>query len=640
MNSHDFPIVPGSLLSLMSCSYKVESFLGEGTFGKVAKCLNTNTNKMVAIKIMKDTRRSVQDAKRELAVLKKVKSLDPDTCNIVQWNCSFIYRNYMCLEFELLDVSLRDFLKQRNYWPLPLKEIRPILHQCATALKHLKDINIIHTDLKPDNIMMVDRRRQPLRVKIIDFGAACAVSEARQCWYIQTRWYRSPEVMLGLPFSEAIDMWSLGTVAAELFLGHALYPGSSEYDMLRFIVETQGQPPDHLLRSGQKTCRYFHKETSDSWRLKTQREVRKEMRIKSRETRRYQLKNLDDLKQVHQSDHASDVSFSTAKLRDQRQFVDMLKQMLHLDARRRITPSQLLEHPFISMSHLENMYPESLHVRSCFLKMDICRRQQQTSDSRNGSAQTTQQPSLHQQASSGTAHHDQHRVRPQLQPAAMSLAGPLHQGTDSRPSTSTQTQSQRSAVKRKRAEPEDREADNRNTKACLPTTSTTHAASNSGPPKAEPNRTDERTVLLGKSKTSAGHLASQSRKRSAPYIIPKRTANQGGHDVASSSSFGPAPSSSSGRAAAGAQNGLRPAASTIRGATGQTGSKRARLSPLIEDNRGRAGAKTEAPRATAQANTNTSTSQTGTISPTAQNWYAAFIPELLVCFKSTGPKQS
>lgn len=163
----------------------------------------------------------------------------------------------------MLEQNLYDFLKQNKFSPLPLKYIRPILQQVLTALLKLKvtvcvyntllfelynkiielfqQLGLIHADLKPENIMLVDPVRQPYRVKVIDFGSASHVSKAVCNTYLQSRYYRAPEIILGLPFCEAIDMWSLGCVVAELFLGWPLYPGSSEYDQIRYISQTQGK---------------------------------------------------------------------------------------------------------------------------------------------------------------------------------------------------------------------------------------------------------------------------------------------------------------------------------------------------------------------------------------------------------------
>ena len=135
----------------------------------------------------------------------------------------------------MLELNLYDFLKNNKFCPLKLKYIRPIMQQVLTALMKLKQLGLIHADLKPENIMMVDPARYPYRVKVIDFGSASHVSKAVPSTYLQSRYYRAPEIILGLPFSERIDMWSLGCVAAELFLGWPLYPGASEYDQIRYI---------------------------------------------------------------------------------------------------------------------------------------------------------------------------------------------------------------------------------------------------------------------------------------------------------------------------------------------------------------------------------------------------------------------
>ncbi|GMS82609.1 hypothetical protein PENTCL1PPCAC_4784, partial [Pristionchus entomophagus] len=119
--------------------------------------------------------------------------------------------------------------------------------QVLTALMKLKCLGLIHADLKPENIMLVDPVNQPFRVKVIDFGSAFhrQILTCRADTTVKT-YFRAPEIILGIPFTESIDMWSLGCVATELFLGWPLYPGSSEYDQIRYIVQTQGNPRIHM----------------------------------------------------------------------------------------------------------------------------------------------------------------------------------------------------------------------------------------------------------------------------------------------------------------------------------------------------------------------------------------------------------
>ncbi|KAL1478842.1 hypothetical protein MTO96_052339 [Rhipicephalus appendiculatus] len=190
----------------------------------------------------------------------------------------------------MLGPNLHDFMKEENLSPLPREYIRPVLHQILMALCRLKQLEIIHTDLKPENIVIVDPVQQPLRVKVIDFGCARQVSGEVLSTYLQTRWYRSPEFILDLPFCEVIDRWSLGCVAAELFLGSVLYPGSSEYEQLKYITDTQGLPGDGILNKATKLTKFFHQpiySSRFSWQLKTPEEYQRQTWRRSQERREY-----------------------------------------------------------------------------------------------------------------------------------------------------------------------------------------------------------------------------------------------------------------------------------------------------------------------------------------------------------------
>uniref|UniRef100_A0AAZ1XZ05 Protein kinase domain-containing protein n=1 Tax=Oreochromis aureus TaxID=47969 RepID=A0AAZ1XZ05_OREAU len=235
--------------------YTHTAFLGEGGFGIVAKCRDTKTNQAVAIKVNKSRPDILQQAKLEIFILEQLRRLDPDAANIVQWNGFFHDGERVCLKFELLDQCLWDYIRDPNNRRLPISEVRPILGQLTNALSHLGSVGIVHADLKPGNIMVVNRHESPVKVRLIDFGLACPVSAVMPGDRVGTVGYSAPEVMLGLPYNEAIDMWSLGLVAVELATGVPLYPGNQYYDVLKFIIETQGQPPDHVLDSGAAKAR-------------------------------------------------------------------------------------------------------------------------------------------------------------------------------------------------------------------------------------------------------------------------------------------------------------------------------------------------------------------------------------------------
>lgn len=93
-------------------------------------------------------------------------------------------------------------------------------------------------------------------------------------------------------------MWSLGCVIAELFLGWPLYPGASEYDQIRYISQTQGLPPEHMLNNATKTTKFFYRDSRGNhlfWRLKTPEEFEAETRQKTKEARKYMFNCLDDI---------------------------------------------------------------------------------------------------------------------------------------------------------------------------------------------------------------------------------------------------------------------------------------------------------------------------------------------------------
>ncbi|TWW65276.1 Homeodomain-interacting protein kinase 2 [Takifugu flavidus] len=224
-------------------------------------------------------------------------------------------------------------MKENNFCPLPLNAIRYIVQQLAIALQSLRSVGLTHCDIKLDNIMLVDHEKQPFRVKLIDFGLARVASTIPQGSVIQARCYRSPEVLLGLPLTEAVDMWSLGCLVGRLHLGYRLFDGNNEYDMMRSIVELLGQPPNSMLDAGINTKQYFKKSLwawNRSWKLK-----------KCHGTTAYHfLDSLDDILSAFPTKDSENPGLGL--------FVDMLKKMLDLDPATRITPAQLLQHGFLT----------------------------------------------------------------------------------------------------------------------------------------------------------------------------------------------------------------------------------------------------------------------------------------------------
>lgn len=379
-NDGDYTIVVGEHLYSNNDAYEVLSFLGRGTFGQVVKCRSRTSNSNVAIKILKNHPSYLRQGNVEVQILQTLSQHDTEAHNIVRATECFQHRNHMCLVFELLEQNLYEFLKSNHFRPLELREIRPIAQQVLTALSKLRSLGLIHADLKPENIMLVCPSDGVMRyrVKVIDFGSACHTSKAMQNTYLQSRYYRAPEILLGLPFNEAIDMWSLGCVIAELFLGWPLYPGSSEYDQIRYIVETQGLPSVDLLKVANKANRFFHYDSRlGQWRLKSQEEYATETNQRAKETRKYIFSSLEQIRDVTLSTSTSSLCLlddfnARLESNDRAYFTDLLRKMLQIRSSDRILPDKALEHEFISMNHLKPFVTLSKRVRDSFELMSVC----------------------------------------------------------------------------------------------------------------------------------------------------------------------------------------------------------------------------------------------------------------------------
>jgi dual specificity tyrosine-phosphorylation-regulated kinase 2/3/4 len=110
--------------------------------------------------------------------------------------------------------------------------------------------------LKPENILL--KRPDRSGIRVIDYGSSCYTNE-KVFTYIQSRFYRAPEVILGLDYGLPIDMWSTGCILAELYTGHPLFPGENEPDQLACIMQLLGPPKKEYLDQCSRKKQFFGK---------------------------------------------------------------------------------------------------------------------------------------------------------------------------------------------------------------------------------------------------------------------------------------------------------------------------------------------------------------------------------------------
>eukprot|EP00158_Paraphelidium_tribonemae_P004942 Partr_v1_DN27068_c0_g1_i4_m29107 putative dual-specificity tyrosine-(Y)-phosphorylation regulated kinase len=152
-------------------------------------------------------------------------------------------------------MNLYEFIKFHNFIGFSLSLIRRIAVQITSCLSLLRRENIIHCDLKPENILLVHPKKSA--IKVIDFGSSCFFDE-KIYTYIQSRFYRSPEIVLGLPYGSAIDMWSVGCILAELYTGYPIFPAQDEQELIACVMEIFGPPPIDLLMKASRRKLFFH----------------------------------------------------------------------------------------------------------------------------------------------------------------------------------------------------------------------------------------------------------------------------------------------------------------------------------------------------------------------------------------------
>uniref|UniRef100_A0A8C6LV97 Protein kinase domain-containing protein n=1 Tax=Nothobranchius furzeri TaxID=105023 RepID=A0A8C6LV97_NOTFU len=165
-----------------------------------------------------------------------------------------------------------------------------IAKQLLLALNHLHSVSLTHLNLTAEDISLVDHKSQPFKVKLSGFGFAGKTSKLSKMEIPKTIGHCAPEVLLDCPLNESVDIWSLGSLLASLFVGRPLFPTECAYEYLKIIMKLFGQPD--------------------------------------------QTKTEDKI-----------------EFKDLFAFVDLLKKMLTLNPEDRISPADALNHRFISMEH-------------------------------------------------------------------------------------------------------------------------------------------------------------------------------------------------------------------------------------------------------------------------------------------------
>ncbi|XP_044079419.1 dual specificity protein kinase CLK4-like isoform X4 [Siniperca chuatsi] len=248
----------------------------------------------------------------------------------------FEHEGHICIVFELLGLSTFEFLRQNEFLPFSVEQIRHMAFQIFRAICFLHRNKLTHTDLKPENILFVcsdcdlelndktkceERKLRSLDVKVVDFGTAKFDHEHHES-LVSTRHYRAPEIILDLGWNQSCDVWSLGCVLMEFYLGRTLFMTHDSKEHLAMMEKVLGPIPPHLLKQTRK--QHYVRNKRLNWDEQSSADD-------------YIRKHCKPLKQYIQR-----------KSEEEMQLFDLLSCMLEYDVCRRITLEEALWHPFFS----------------------------------------------------------------------------------------------------------------------------------------------------------------------------------------------------------------------------------------------------------------------------------------------------
>jgi dual specificity tyrosine-phosphorylation-regulated kinase 2/3/4 len=316
--------------------YEILSGLGKGSFGQVIKVYDHKHQRALALKLIRNKKRFHHQALIEVKILEHLNKKDvTGQAKIVRMYSYFYFRNHLCIAFELCGLNLYEYVKYNNFKGCSLDLTRKFAVQLLSGLKLLEDQKIVHCDLKPENILLQDPANKETDIKLVDFGSSCYENETVYT-YIQSRFYRSPEVILGHRYGLPIDMWSLGCILAEMHTGYPIFPGEDEAEQMQCFMEVLGVPPSHVLQDATRRDKFFDEFGNPKLKANSRGRIR----------------------------HPGSRDLGRSVQSKDREFLSFIRACLQWDASTRITASEAISHPWVAHQFKEYQQQAAASYRS------------------------------------------------------------------------------------------------------------------------------------------------------------------------------------------------------------------------------------------------------------------------------------
>ena len=334
---------------ILAEKYEVFATHGRGVFSSVLRARDVSVSgrdkdecPQVAVKVIRANDTMYKAGKMERVILKKLSQADPEgKKHCIKMLDSFEYRNHLCLVFEPMDMNLRDLTKKYGRGiGLHINAVKVYAAQMFIALLHLQQCGVLHADIKPDNILVNESRTT---VKICDFGSAMFSGDNEITPYLVSRFYRSPEVILGLPYDHPMDMWSIGCVIYELFTGQILFKGRTNNDMLKCMMDVKGPFPKKMIKKAEFAFKHFDLHDANLAFTLEEEDLVTKQPVKRNINNPVKKEGFSKLLSNH-SDNKKKVTH----------LIDLLERIFVFEPEKRITPIQALNHPFIKEQEVKN----------------------------------------------------------------------------------------------------------------------------------------------------------------------------------------------------------------------------------------------------------------------------------------------
>uniref|UniRef100_A0A1B6EAR8 mitogen-activated protein kinase n=2 Tax=Clastoptera arizonana TaxID=38151 RepID=A0A1B6EAR8_9HEMI len=309
--------------------YQMLTPVGSGAYGQVCSAVDSKVGIKVAIKKLARPFQSAVHAKRTYRELRMLKHMNHENVigllDVFHPSTSLDDFNQLYLVTHLMGADLNNIVRTQK---LSDDHVQFLVYQILRGLKYIHSAGIIHRDLKPSNIAV----NEDCELKILDFGLA-RPTENEMTGYVATRWYRAPEIMLNwMHYNQTVDIWSVGCIMAELLTSRTLFPGTDHVDHLTRVLFLCGTPSEETIT-----------------------------KITSEEARNY-IQSLPPLKKKN----FKDVFKGANPLA-----IELLEQMLELDAEKRINAEQALAHPYLAQYADPSDEPVSQPYDQSFEDMEL-----------------------------------------------------------------------------------------------------------------------------------------------------------------------------------------------------------------------------------------------------------------------------